>query len=106
MLFRSIVSADPEYTITLDQDISLEAVFVSTLGKNLALGKACTCLLYTSSAVPKLGLQALAHLPCRLVGKGHRSDLPVSYTHLDVYKRQPPSCPLSICFDCSPVSAL
>lgn len=37
-----IVSADPEYTITLDQDISLEAVFVSTLGKNLALGKACT----------------------------------------------------------------
>lgn len=37
-----IVSTDPEYTITLDQDTSLEAMFVSTLGENLALGKACT----------------------------------------------------------------
>lgn len=37
-----IVSTDPEYTLTLDQDTSLEAVFVSTLGKNLALGRTCT----------------------------------------------------------------
>ena len=46
----------------------------------IALDQACACLLYTSSQHLLCKVQTILHI--------HDLFLPVSYTHLDVYKRQ------------------
>ena len=52
-----------------------------------AVDKIRGCLLYTSSNAAQL-TQISFELPKRLIGSNTIDCMPVSYTHLDVYKRQ------------------
>ena len=56
-----------------------------------------TCLMESVVGGERFGRYSFIGLPARTVirASGTRTEVPVSYTHLDVYKRQPPRRPPS-----------